>query len=917
VGTQRVEDDHDPVGAASGATEGIAAKAAPTGIAANAAPTGIAAEAARTIDRRWHSLDSDESVRTLESDLEQGLAHEDAAERLRRFGTNELAVEERRSILRIVIAQFTDFMILVLLGAAVISGLLGEFRDTLAIVVILVINATVGATQEFRAQRAVAALKKMAAPEARVVRGGRQLIVPAAALVPGDLVTLGAGDVVPADLRLIQSLSLHADESALTGESVPVSKHVAKLPDEDLALGDRRNMAFKQTSVTKGIGVGVVVATGLRTEIGRIAELLAERDDARTPLQRRLAIFGQRLALAVLAICALIFTLGVLTGQPPLLMFMTAVSLAVAAIPEALPAVITVALAIGAAKLAKQRSLVRRLPAVESLGSVTFICADKTGTLTENRMTLAVFAAAGKETADLATLAAPLRARVGAVLALCNDVSPADARSTDPTETALYQAARNSGFDKAAMLTQFPQIAVLAFDSDRRLMTTLHRRDGGAVALCKGAPEQVFARCASALDADGGVAAFDRASVEAVLDDLSGRGLRVLALAFRDLDALPRDDERDCVETELTLVGLVALHDPVRPEVPRAIAECRSAGITPIMITGDHPHTARNVGRELGIGDGEGEILTGRDLSELSDAALGERLRSTRIFARVNPEQKIRIVEVLQNSGEFVAMTGDGVNDAPALKHASIGIAMGQRGTEVARETADIVLLDDNFATIVAAVREGRRVYDNIRKFIKYAMTGNFGEILVLLLASVAGLPLPLLPIHILWVNLVTDGLPGLAFSAEPAEKDIMRRRPRHPRESVFAGGLLQHFVWVGFLIGSLSLLTALWADLGNLPHWQTMVFTTLVTAQIFHPLAIRSDRDSLFSIGLLSNRYLVGALGLTFAAQLLVVYTPFLNSWLRTTPLPLTDLLVSIGLGALVLPAVEIEKWLKRRRQS
>jgi Ca2+-transporting ATPase len=868
-------------------------------------------------ERRWHSLDPEECVRALDSDAKRGLANEDAAERLTRCGANELAVAERRSIVAIVIAQFTDFMILVLLVAAVISGLVGELRDTVAIVVILVLNAAVGATQELRAQRAVAALKKMAAPEARVVRAGKRFGVPAADLVPGDIVALSAGDVVPADLRLVESVGLHADESALTGESIPVAKHVAKLADEDLALGDRRNMAFKQTSVTKGVGLGLVVGTGLRTEIGRIAALLAERGGARTPLQQRLAVFGRRLALVVLAICSLIFALGVFTGQPPLLMFLTAVSLAVAAIPEGLPAVITVALAIGAAKLTKQRSLIRRLPAVESLGSVTFICADKTGTLTENRMTLAAFSAAGRETHDLRSLAEPLRVRAGAALALCNDVDPTHFRSTDPTETALYEAARAGGFDKAALLAELPQVDTLAFDTDRNLMTTLHRRGDDVLALCKGAPESVFARCTSALDARGVARGFDRAQADAALEELSSRGFRVLAVAFRELGASPQTGERESIETNLTLVGLAGLHDPARPEVPRAIADCRAAGITPVMITGDHPQTARNVARELGIADGEPEILTGREIGALSDTALRERLRRIRVFARVNPEQKIRIVEVLQNAGEFVAMTGDGVNDAPALKQASIGIAMGQRGTEVAREAADIVLLDDNFATIVAAVREGRRVYDNIRKFIKYAMTGNLGEILVLLLASIVGLPLPLLPIHILWVNLVTDGLPGLAFSAEPAEKNIMQRHPRHPRESVFAGGLWQHFIWVGSVIGSLSLLTVLWADIDDLPHWQTMVFTTLVTAQVFHPLAIRSDRDSLFSIGFFSNLYLIGALAVTLAAQLLVVYAPPLNSWLRTTPLSLTDLIICIGLGSVVLPAVEIEKWIRRRQRA
>jgi Ca2+-transporting ATPase len=863
---------------------------------------------------RWHTLDTDQSVRELATHATQGLTEKTAAERLEHFGANELAVEERRGLLRMVYAQFADFMILVLLAAAMVSALLGEVRDTIAIVVIVVLNAAVGVTQEFRAQRAIEALKKMAALEARVVRGGTHMSIPAAELVPGDLVKLAAGDIVPADLRLIETLELHADESALTGESMPVAKHTAKLPDEDLTLGDRHNMAFKQTSVTKGVGMGLVVGTGLRTEIGRIAVLLAERGDVRTPLQQRLAIFGRRLALTVLAICALIFVLGVIQGQAPLLMFLTAVSLAVAAIPEALPAVITLALAIGAAKLSRQRSLVRHLPAVESLGSVTYICADKTGTLTENRMTLAAIFAAGATSPDLRALREPARNRAGMVLALCNEINPADSKTGDPTEIALYEAARTAGFDKAALLERLPQIRVLAFDAARKRMTTLHRHDGGTLALCKGAPEQVFARCDTALDANGSVRAFDRAAAEATVEELSGRGYRILAFAFRELADAPDTSEPEAIETRMTFVGLAGLHDPVRPGVPQAVTECRSAGITPIMITGDHPATARNIGIELGITDDGAAIMTGRELGKLSDTQLLERLRHTRVFARVDPEQKIRIVEILQRAGEFVAMTGDGVNDAPALKQASIGIAMGQRGTDVAREASDIVLLDDNFATIVAAVREGRRVYDNIRKFIKYAMSGNFGEILVLLMAALAGLPLPLQPIHILWVNLVTDSLPGLAFSAEPAEKNVMQRPPRHPRESVFAGGMWQHMIWVGLLIGTLSLGTIAWAD-GDLVHWQTMVFTTLVTAQLFQPLAVRSDRDSLFTIGIFTNPYLIAAVAAALAAQLVIVYVPVFNPLLNTTPLPLSDLLICLGLGFLVLPAIEAEKLIKRMR--
>jgi P-type Ca2+ transporter type 2C len=865
---------------------------------------------------RWHSLDPDESARRLETDSSTGLAHEVAADRLRHYGANELPVEEQLGLARIVFGQFTDFMIVILLIAAVISGVLGDLSDAAAIIVIVVLNATVGAVQEYRAQRAIAALKQMAAAEARVVRGGRSHAIAASELVPGDLVKLTAGDIVPADLRLIETDELHADESMLTGESLPVRKHTSALADGELAVGDRFNMAFKQTSVMKGAGIGLVVATGLRTEIGRIALLLAERKSLRTPLQQRLTVFGRRLALGVLAVCALIFGLGLLNGQPPLLMFLTAVSLAVAAIPEALPAVVTVALAIGARNLSRRRSLVRRLPAVESLGSVTFICADKTGTLTENRMTMARVFAGGRAVEDPGELHAALRTPLLETLALCNTIDPTGAAPGDPTENALEEAARHAGTEKSILLKRMPQIAVLNFDSERKRMTTLHARDGQAVALTKGAPEEVFACCETSLAENGNEVPFDETAAAAAVDALAGRGYRVLALARREFASLPESRDSGSLETRMTFVGLAALHDPVRSGVPQAIRECLSAGITPIMITGDHPQTARNVAVELGLADATTNVLTGREMRRLSEEELLARLRETRVCARVDPDQKIRIVETLQRSGEFVAMTGDGVNDAPALKQATIGVSMGGRGTDVAREASDMVLLDDNFATIVAAVREGRRIYDNIRKFIRYTMATNSGEVGCLVMASLIGLPLPLLPIQILWINLVTDALPGLAFSAEPAEPDIMRRPPRKPQESLFAGGIWQHMLWVGPLMSGLSLVTVVRADLADVGYWQTMVFTTLVVAQLLQALATRSESRSLLTVGLFTNPYLLATIVGTLAVQVVVLYVPPLSTVLRVAPLAPADLLLSFALGAVVLPLIEIEKAVKRRRR-
>ncbi|MGE5241784.1 MAG: cation-translocating P-type ATPase, partial [Bacteroidota bacterium] len=691
----------------------------------------------------------------------------------------------------------------------------------------------------------------------------------------------------------------------------------------------------------------------------RIAALLRAEGEVKTPLQKRLARFGRILAIAVLAICAIMFAAGLLRGEPVILMLLTAISLAVAAIPEALPAVVTVSLALGARKLVSQNALIRKLPAVETLGSVTFICSDKTGTLTENRMRVEQVYA---DTQVMRSLPADAAARepwctLMTALALSNDARAAADGGIigDPTEVALYQAARDAGFDKASLARVQPRLAEIAFDSERARMTTVHRREslptppppsagegwGGGehergtaagdahphplpspvegegkleyISYTKGAPEHVLPLCHDRLGA-AGVEALDRGAVEEVVERMAADGLRVLAVAMRRWPELPEPPDAENVETRLTFVGLVGLLDPPRAEARAAVQLCRSAGITPVMITGDHPATARAIATRLGIIADGGEVLTGRELARMDMAHFEEHVERVRVYARVAPEQKIKIVKALQDKGEYVAMTGDGVNDAPALKRADIGIAMGITGTDVAKEAGHMILLDDNFASIVAAVREGRRIFDNIRKFVRFVMTGNSGEIGTLFLAPFLGLPIPLLPIHILWVNLVTDGLPGLALAAEPQEQGIMQRPPRPPRESLFAHGIWQHILWVGGLITALCLVTQAWAIRVGDAHWQTMVFTVLTLSQMTHVLAIRSETESLFTRRFTTNLPLLGAVLLTFVLQLATIYVPSLNPVFHTQPLTAVELGICILLSASVFFAVEIEKWMVRR---
>ncbi len=900
----------------------------------------------------WHTSAAADVLQQLHTDAVNGLAAHEAQRRLAQYGPNQLIERSLKSPWHILWEQFTATMVLVLIAAAIASLALGDYRDAALITILVVLNAGLGFSQDYRAERAMAALQQLAAPRVRVRRGGHVQEVSARELVPGDIVLLEAGNQVPADCRLLECVNLRIQAAALTGESEPVDMHADALP-EDVPLGDRRNTAYMGTVVTYGRGHGIVTDTGMHTELGRIAALIQTVGREPTPLQRRLDQLGRRLAAITLAIVAVIFVLGLLRREDPKLMFLTAVSIAVAAVPEGLPAVVTIALALGAQRMLKRHALIRKLPAVETLGSVTVICSDKTGTLTENRMTVTVLDVAGHQV-DLTGLGQqPERERV-AVLdahlalallvvggALCNDAwletkdaTSADAHAIgDPTETSLLVAAAHLGFLKADLERRFPRVAEMPFDAERKRMTTVHdcagaplpgvanalsRRNATThIAFSKGAVDSLL-RVTNAVCVDNTIEPLSDAwhqRVSAANDRLAQQGMRVLGVAFRPVPE-PPGSARETLERDLVFIGMIGIIDPPRPDAKAAVEKCTRAGIRPVMITGDHALTARHVAQQLGIA-GDGRVVTGHELDRLPADQWPELVAEARVYARVAPEHKLKIIEALQRRGHIVAMTGDGVNDAPALRKADIGVAMGITGTDVAKEAADMVLLDDNFGTIVAAVEEGRVIYDNIRKFIKYLLTTNSGELGVMLLAPFAGMPLPLLPLQILWINLVTDGPPALALSVEPAERHTMERPPHHPQESIFARGLGRHIVVVGLLmvLVSLGVGYAYWR--AGRDTWQTMLFTTLALSQMGHVLAIRSERDSLFRIGVRSNTTLLAAVTLTLVLQMAVIYLPFLQQAFRTVALPAGDLAVCLGLSTVVFWSVELEKWLLRRRGS
>lgn len=849
----------------------------------------------------FHTLSASQTLKNLATG-ETGLSAQEATARLLKYGPNELQEKARKSALVIFFSQFKDFMILVLMAAAIISGIVGDLSDTIIILVIVVLNAVVGFVQEYRAEKSMEALKKMAALQSQVMRDGKQQTIDSVQLVPGDLVLLEAGNIIPADLRFIEIHSFRVNESALTGESVPVDKITQELKQDDLPLGDRLNMGYKSTLISNGRAKGVVVATGMQTEIGRIASMLQQKESV-TPLQKRMADFSRKLSYLVLLICAVLFVAGILRGEPSYKMLLLAISLAVAAIPEALPALITVCLSMGARRLVRKNALVRKLPAVETLGSVNFICSDKTGTLTINRMRVVESQSVSDdpvfEQFDAFSIA----------LALNNDVTKTENNELlgDPTEIALSEffVEQHSVEAIRRLRKQLKRVEEIPFDSDRKMMTTAHEMNGRILVVSKGAMESI----ADALE--------DTTLAETWVekaDEWSRNGIRVMAFAYKVLDRLPEPFTYEQAERGLKLAGLAGMIDPPREEVKDAIAECKAAGIHTVMITGDHLATASAIAKELGILGPKDLAISGRDLQAMDEESFLDKVEHIRVYARVSPDQKLRIVKALQQRNYFVSMTGDGVNDAPSLKAANIGVAMGITGTDVSKESAHMILLDDNFATIVRAVKEGRRIYDNIRKFIKYIMTCNSAEIWIMVLAPLLGLPIPLLPVHILWVNLVTDGLPGLALAGEKAEKDVMQRPPRKANESLFADGIGYHIAWVGILMAGVVLGLQGWAIENGHQSWQTMVFAALSFAQLGHIMAIKSERQSIFSRDILSNLPLLFTVLFTFALQFAVIYTPLGNQLLKTQPLTSEQLLVCLGSSMLVLIAVEVEKKVRRK---
>lgn len=883
----------------------------------------------------WYQMKEDEVLQHVKSDRKSGLQTKTVTNRLEKVGLNQLQQQQGTSVFSLLLQQFRDVMVIILLVATLISGLLGEYMDGLAIIAIIILNAFLGFFQEYRAERSLKVLSQLAAPQSHVIREGRRLLIPAEQLVPGDIVLLHDGDRVPADLRLLETHSLHIDEATLTGESLPVRKSIDAIMKSNLSLGDQENMAFMGTSVTRGRGVGVVIGTGMDTEIGQIAHLLQSAERASTPLQIRLEQLGKLLIVLAIFLTMVVVGLGVLNGEPLYQMLLAGVSLAVAAIPEGLPAIVTIVLALGVQRMIRRRAIVRKLPSVETLGCTTVICSDKTGTLTQNKMEV-VQLLSGRRRIDVSgngyqpvgaftENSTPVNVakilelqRLLEIAALCNQAQllcngdgshPAHWRvDGDPTEGALLVMANKGGVDAAYLEKNWRLMGELPFDSERKRMSVLvENGKNEAFLFCKGAPDLIIQRCEWQL-LEGRLerlSAGERARILAVNEEMARSALRNLAFAYRPMPLGGGNKLDEHMEEGLIFVGMTGMIDPPRPEVAQSIKKCHEAGIRTVMITGDHLLTAVAIATQLGMLPPKGKVLDGSQLDQLNDDELADQIEEIQLFARVSPQHKLRIVKAFQANGHVVAMTGDGVNDAPAIKQADIGVAMGKGGTDVAKEASDLILADDNFATIEAAIEEGRNIYDNIRKFIRYLLASNVGEILVMFLAMLAGFPLPLVPIQILWINLVTDGLPALALGVDQPEEETMLRPPRHHGENFFSRGLGSKIVSRGLAIGIVSILAFNWAYKGNmeqLAYAQTVTFATLVVAQLIHVFDCRSER-SVFARPLLQNRLLVGAVLLSFFMLVCVIEIEALQPIFHTVSLTLRDWTV-IGMLA-VMPTI------------
>lgn len=878
-------------------------------------------------ERLFHTVESVEAIRLLESDI-NGLSEAEAQVRLSQFGRNELDEGEKKTLLVKFLEQFKDFMVIILLIAAFVSAVIGhEIADAAIILVVVVLNAVLGVIQESKAEKAIAALKKMSSPNVKVRRAGSTKQIKTEELVPGDIVLIEAGDIVPADMRLLENASLKVEEAALTGESVPVEKDIRTLDKEDLVIGDRKNMAYTSSHITYGRGLGIVTATGMKTEVGKIAGHLTDAGENVTPLQRKLNEMSKILSVGILLVCLVIFGVGLLEGREILDMFLTAVSLAVAAIPEGLTAVVTIVLAIGVQKMARKNAIIRKLSAVETLGSTQIICSDKTGTLTQNKMTVKqVYLNNRLEKAeDLDDEEKSFRLFVSSMI-LCND-SKMDTKHDktvilgDPTETALVDYGMIKGIFKETCDKENPRLAEIPFDSERKLMTTIHKVEGGYRFITKGAPDVLVERCTHII-LDGDIQSMtdqDRANIMKANKQMADNALRVLAVAQKTLDVVPADLAPDVNELSLVFVGLVGMIDPPRPEAREAVRVCREAGIRPIMITGDHRDTASAIAREIGILEDESGVITGAQLSKIPQEEFEETVDRYSVYARVSPEHKVRIVKAWKKKDKIVAMTGDGVNDAPALKASDIGVGMGITGTEVSKGVSNMVLADDNFATIVHAVEEGRRIYSNIRKAIQFLLACNLGEVVTLFIATMFAFIFGdhvLYPIHILWINLITDTFPALALGMEKAEKNVMKQMPRDAKATFYSEGVGISIIYQGIIEGALTLTAFLIGKQYSYETAVTMAFASLGLIQLFHSFNVRSLDQSLFKVGVFSNPYMVGAFVLSAVLQLSVIAFPFLNTIFRVVPLNLAQWLEVIGISFAIIPIVEIVKIFKRTGQ-